>query len=156
MTGLLVVTVVAVLASLVVDRQRTWRGLRVGARMFVGILPAMVLTVAAVGLVLGALSPGTLDSLLGGSGPVPFVIGLVVGAIALIPGFIAYPLAGLLRSHGVSTAVLAAFVTSLMMVGVLTLPLEARFLGWRAAGWRNALSFVAAVAVALAMAWVLP
>jgi len=51
--------------------------------------------------------------------------------------------------------VLSAFITSLMMVGVLTLPFEARFFGWKIAVLRNALALVGAFVVAAAMAWVL-
>jgi len=155
MTGLLIVTAAALLISFAVDRSRTWAGIRFGARMLVKILPTLVLMVAAVGVLLSALSPRFLETLFGGSGPVPFLSALAVGAVALIPGFIAFPLAGVLRAHGVSTAVLAAFVTSLLMVGVVTLPLEVRFFGRKAALWRNLLSLVAAAVVALAMAVVL-
>jgi uncharacterized membrane protein YraQ (UPF0718 family) len=155
MTGLLIITAAALLISFAADRRRTWAGIRFGVRMLVKILPALIFMVAAVGVLLSAMNPRFLESLFGGSGPIPFLAGLAVGAVALIPGFIAFPLAGVLRAHGVSTAVLAAFVTSLLMVGVVTLPLEVRFFGRKAALWRNLLSLVAAVAVALAMAVVL-
>jgi len=155
MKGLIFVTIGALLLSLVADRRRTWAGIGFGARMFMKILPALVFMVAGVGLLLSALNPRVLESLFGGTGPLPFLTGLAVGAVALIPGFIAFPLAGVLRAHGVSTAVLAAFVTSLLMVGVVTLPLEIRFFGRKAALWRNLLSLAAAAAVALVMAVVL-
>ncbi len=54
--------------------------------MFLKILPALVLMVAAVGLALSALNPRFLESLFGGKGVVPFLAGLTVGAVALIPG----------------------------------------------------------------------
>ena len=155
MTALAVFTGAALLASLITDRRRTWTGILFGARMFLKILPALVLMVAAVGLILSMLDRRFLESLFGGGGVVPFLFGLAVGAVALIPGFIAFPLAGLLRSNGVSTAVLAAFVTSLLMVGVVTLPLESRFFGQKAALWRNFLSLLAAAVIALAMSLVL-
>ena len=155
MTALAVLTAAGLLISLAADPRRTWAGIGFGTRMLLKILPALVLVVAAVGLLLSALDPQALESLFGGAGPIPFLAGLTVGAIALIPGFIAFPLAGVLRAHGVSTAVLAAFVTSLLMVGVVTLPLEIRFLGRKAALWRNLLSLVAAAAVALLMSLVL-
>jgi uncharacterized membrane protein YraQ (UPF0718 family) len=155
MIGLLAITAAALLVSLAADRRRTWAGLGFGARMLLKILPALVLMVAAVALLLSALDPRVLESLFGGAGPLPFLAGLAVGAVALIPGFIAFPLAGVLRAHGVSTAVLAAFVTSLLMIGVVTLPLEIRFFGRKAALWRNFLSLAAAAAVALVMAVVL-
>jgi len=90
-----------------------------------------------------------------GPGPLPFFTALGIGSIALIPGFIAYPLAAVLRQNGASTPVLAAFITSLMMVGILTLPVEARFFGWRVSLLRNGLALVGALFVAAGMAWVL-
>ena len=98
MTGLLIVTAAALLVSFAADRRRTWAGIGFGARMLVKILPALVFMVAAVGLLLSAMNPRFLESLFGGSGPIPFLAGLAVGAVALIPGFIAFPLAGVLRA----------------------------------------------------------
>lgn len=155
MKALAVFTAAALLISLAADRRRTWMGIRFGLRMLMKILPALVLMISAVGLLLSALNPRFLESLFGGSGLISFLSGLAVGAVALIPGFIAFPMAGVLRAHGVSTAVLAAFVTSLLMVGVVTLPLEIRFFGRKAALWRNVLSLAAAAVVALVMAVVL-
>lgn len=155
MIALAVFTGAALLASLIADRRRTWAGILFGSRMFLKILPALVLMVAAVGITLAAINPRFLETLFGGGGWIPFLAGLAVGAVALIPGFIAFPLAGLLRAQGITTAVLAAFITSLLMVGVITLPLEIRFFGRKAALWRNVLSLAAAAVVALAMSLVL-
>jgi len=152
---LAVFTGAALAASLFADRRKTRAGLLFGARMFLKTLPALVLMVTAVGMILSALDPRFLEILFGGGGWMPFLAGLAVGTVALIPGFIAFPMAGLLRSNGVSTAVLAAFVTSLLMVGMVTLPLESRFFGRKAALWRNGLSLIAAAIVALAMSLVL-
>jgi len=124
--------------------------------MFVGVIPLLLGILAAVSLVLTTVTPRMLEQILSGTGLLPFFSALGVGSIALIPGFIAYPLAALLRQNGASVPVLAAFITSLMMVGVLTLPLEARYFGWRAALLRNALALCGAVVVAVGMAWVLP
>ena len=61
----------------------------------------------------------------------------------------------MLRDHGATTAVLAAFITTLLMVGVVTLPIEFRFFGRRIALWRNLLAFGGAVVVALVMTAIL-
>jgi hypothetical protein len=49
-----------------------------------------------------------LQDVLSRSGPLEFFMALGVGSIALIPGFVAFPLASLLRENGASTPVLAA------------------------------------------------
>jgi uncharacterized membrane protein YraQ (UPF0718 family) len=155
-TVLWIIAGAALLISLVANPGKTRASLLKGARMFWGVLPTLLGVLAVVSLVLAAVTPAMLERILAGDGPVPFVAALGIGSVALMPGFIAYPLAGLLRQNGAATPVLAAFITSLMMVGVLTLPLEARFFGWRVSLLRNVLSFVGAVLVAAGMAWVLP
>ena len=154
MIYLLAFTGAALLASLVADRRKTWAGVRKAVRMLLGILPMLVGILAAVSLLLAAVPTSTLQRALGG-GVVSFVAALFVGSITLVPGFIAYPLAGVLRDNGASVGVLAAFITTLMMVGIVTLPLEMRMLGRRVAVLRNALAFVGAVLVAIIMALVL-
>lgn len=115
-----------------------------------------IITGVAIVVSLAAVTPEMLKHVLSGSGPVPFLTALGIGSITLMPGFVAYSLAGLLRRHGASTATLAAFITSLMMVGILTLPLEGRFFGWRVSLVRNGLALVGAALVAAVMVLVLP
>ncbi len=155
MISLWIITGVALLASLAADRRKTQAAVFKGLKMFVGVIPLLLGILAAVSLVLTTVTPRMLERILSGTGLLPFFSALGVGSIALIPGFIAYPLAALLRQNGASVPVLAAFITSLMMVGVLTLPLEARYFGWRAALLRNLLALCGAVVVATGMAWVL-
>jgi uncharacterized membrane protein YraQ (UPF0718 family) len=152
---LLAITAVALIASLIADRRKTLMGVRRGLRMFVNLLPTLVTVLAAVSLLMAAVHPATLERWLGGGGPVPFVAALIVGSIALIPGFVAFPLAGVLKDNGATTAVLAAFITTLLMVGVVTLPIEIRFFGRRIAVLRNLLAFGGAVVVALVMTVIL-
>ncbi len=78
-------------------------------------------------------------------------IAALLGSISLIPGFIAFPLGALLLKSGVSYRVLAVFITTLLMVGILTLPLEAKYFGWRTSLVRNLLSFFGALLVGLLM-----
>ena len=155
MEALLALTAIAVVASLIADRRKTLMGVRRGLRMFVTLLPTLVAVLAAVALLMAAVQPATLERWLGGGGPVAFVAALIVGSIALIPGFVAIPLAGVLKDHGATTAVLAAFITTLLMVGVVTLPIEIRFFGRRIAIWRNLLAFGGAIVVALIMTAIL-
>jgi len=152
---LLSITGVALIASLIADRRKTLTGIIRGLKMLWMIVPMLLGIIAGVSILLAAVPPASLARVIGGSGPLPFVIALFVGSLALIPGVVAFPLAALLRDQGASTAVLAAFITTLMMVGIFTLPLEIRFLGRRVALLRNGLAFVGSVVVAVAMAVIL-
>ena len=155
MTILWITAGAALLVSLIADRRKTWAALVKGRKMLWGIVPFLLGVLALISLILASVTPEMIERLLSGTGMLPFFTALGIGSVALIPGFVAYPLASVLRQHGASNAVLAAFITSLMMVGALTLPIEARFLGWRVSLLRNALALLGALAVAGGMAWVL-
>ena len=145
----------ALLASIIADPRKTRIAAIKGLKMFWVIVLLLLGVLAVVSVVLSAVTPTMLQRVLSGAGPLPFFTALGIGAIALVPGFIAYPLAGVLRQNGASIPVISAFITSLMMVGVLTLPLEARYFGWRVALVRNALALFGALIVAAAMSWAL-
>ena len=78
----------------------------------------------------------------------------VVGSVTLIPGFLAFPMAALLLQNGAGAAQIGAFVSSLMMVGVITLPVEIKYLGKKVAFLRNLLAFGFSFLVALVIGWV--
>ena len=75
--------------------------------------------------------------------------GSFFGSITLMPGFIAFPLCGILLKKGVPYMVLSAFATTLMMVGVLTYPIEKEYFGIKVTIVRNVISFFIALIVAL-------
>jgi len=153
--ALLAFTAFAFFISLAADRGKTMLGVKKGLKMFLGIMPTLFGILAIVSLMLAVFHPSAIRQMLGGGGAGPFIAAALIGSISLIPGFIAFPLAGVLRSNGATTPVLAVFITTLMMVGVLTLPLEAKFFGSRVAILRNALAFIGAIIIALLMSVVL-
>ena len=76
------------------------------------------------------------------------IIGAVVGAITLIPGFVAFPTAAILLKNGAGLMQMGAFVSTLMMVGVVTLPVEMKYFGKKIPIYRNLLAFLFAFIVA--------
>jgi len=66
-----------------------------------------------------------------------------------MPGFIVFPLAGILVDRGVPYMIIASFSITLMMVGILTYPIEKAYLGARVTIIRNLISFVIALVVAI-------
>jgi uncharacterized membrane protein YraQ (UPF0718 family) len=71
------------------------------------------------------------------------------GSITIMPGFIAFPLSGILLNKGVPYMVLSAFTTTLMMVGILTYPVEKEYFGVKVTIIRNIISLFIALAVAM-------
>lgn len=145
---LLIVTVSAVILSAAIDPDKTVRGVRSGWRMLRKLLPQLLLLLILASLFLALVSREQLAAILGQqAGNLAVVVAIVFGSVALIPGPIAFPLAGMLAERGVSMTVLAVFVTTLMMVGVLTFPVERAYLGVRLAALRNVLSLAGALLI---------
>jgi len=145
---LTIIALLAIIASLIADRRKTWTGIKKGSVMFVKILPAIVSVLILVSIILYLLPNELIVKYLGeGAGFTGYVFAAIAGSIALIPGFIAYPLAGILVKTGVSYPVIAVFITTLMMVGILTLPIEIKFFGVRVSLIRNTLYFFGALIV---------
>jgi hypothetical protein len=63
-------------------------------------------------------------------------------------------MAALLLKNGAGAAQIGAFVSTLMMVGVITLPVEIKYLGRKVALLRNLLAFAFSFLVALVIGWV--
>jgi uncharacterized membrane protein YraQ (UPF0718 family) len=145
---LFVITIIAILASFFSDRQKTWQGIRKGIKMFMNLLPTILLVLAAVSILLFFLPNELIVKYLGeNAGWTGYAIAAVVGSLALIPGFIAYPLSGALVQSGVGYPVIAVFITTLMMVGILTLPIEIKFFGLKTSLLRNLLFLIGALII---------
>jgi len=124
--------------------------------MFKKILLPLLNILIIVSVALFVIPPSAIEKYLGaGSGIGGFFIAAVVGSVAFIPPFISYPIAAGLLQQGASYAVVATLMTTLIMVGVVTLPLEIQYLGRRAAIARNALNFFAAVIIGLVIGVIL-
>ena len=152
MTGSSLVILGIVLISALADHKRTWAGLEKGMTMFLNILPQFLTVMALAAVFLYFVPESSIREHLGERAGVPgFLLGAGIGSVALLPGFVAYPICAVLMKQGVSVAVLAVFLTTLMMVGIVTLPLEAKFFGTKSALLRNILSLIGAFLVALLM-----
>lgn len=146
----------ALTASFVKDRQKTKQALVKAWKAFERILPSILGILLLIGLLLAALSPETISAVIGSqSGLLGMAAAALVGSVTLIPGFVAFPLAAALLNSGAGVMQIAVFISTLMMVGVATAPLEIKVMGRRATVARNALAFVFSFAVALVIGAVL-
>jgi len=147
---LYIITGFALIASLIASRKRTLQALRISGKRFINILPAFLLMLILVSIVLFLTPNEVISNYLSGNNKyIGLLFGSFLGSIILMPGFIAYPLAGILLQKGVAYMVLSAFTTTLMMVGILTYPVEKEYLGVRVTIIRNLISLFIALVVAL-------
>jgi uncharacterized membrane protein YraQ (UPF0718 family) len=147
-----ILTALCLIASLIASRQKTWMGIKKGVSMFIKLLPVLLLMLAIISIVLFLIPNETLVHYMGkGSGLKGWITAAFLGSVALIPGFIAYPLCGILIDNGVAYSVIA----TLMMTGFLTLPVEVKFFGWKVSVIRNLVSLAAALVIGLIMGFFL-
>lgn len=138
------------------SKTNTRAALKKAWKSFENILPQLLAILLVIGMMLSILTTEQITMLLGGeSGWRGVMIAAVVGSITLIPGFVAFPLAAALITAGAGYMQIAAFISTLMMVGVITLPMEFKYFGKKAAILRNGLAFVFSLCVALVMGVIL-
>ena len=153
MIPIIILTAILTVISFIFNKKKTLKGIKKGIMMFLKILPTLLSVIIVVSVVLYFVSDKILIEYLGkNAGMEAYFSAATIGSVSIIPGFIAYPLAGILLKTGVSFSVLSVFITTLKMVGILTIPIEAKFFGLKTAIIRNVLSFVGAILVGGSMA----
>ncbi len=136
---------VLLIISLFFSRKKTWRAVVRGGKKLLKILPNYLKILVFLALVMSFAEDfivqylGTQNIFLGS------LLAIIVGSIVMMPGFIAYPLAGVLLTQGVSYTVIAGFVISLKMVGVATYPVEKEYMGVKGTVYRNSASIIITV-----------
>lgn len=146
---LYIVTLGILILSFIKDKQKSWLALKKAWKSFENILPQFLTVLLIIGIMLAILSPNVISGLIGEqSGWLGLLIASLVGSITLIPGFVAFPLASALLKNGAGFMQIAAFISTLMMVGIVTIPLEIKYFGKKAAILRNCFAFVFSFVVA--------
>lgn len=143
------IAIVLLIVSFIKSRQKTKQSLLKAWNSFKNILPMLLGVILLVGLILSILDTKLILKIIGKeSGFYGVMFASLLGSITLIPGFIAFPTATLLLNGGAGYVQIAAFVQTLMMVGIVTLPMEIKYFNKKVAVIRNILSFVLSIGVA--------
>jgi uncharacterized membrane protein YraQ (UPF0718 family) len=131
------------------DKKKTKTALIKSWKSFANILPAFAGVLALIGLVLTVLTPDMISKVIGANtGLMGMIITSIIGAITLIPGFVAFPLAASLLQKGAGVMQMAVFISTLMMVGFVTMPLEISYFGKKTTILRNLFSYIFSFIVA--------
>ncbi len=143
------VAVILLGASFKKDRNKTVLSLKKAWKMFVNVLPQFAAILLLVGLLLARVTPETIQRVIGAkSGIAGMLIASLLGAVTLVPVLVAFPVAAELLNNGAGVAQIAVFISTLTMVGFVTLPMEIKYLGKKAAVLRNVLSYLLAFGAA--------
>ncbi|MDK2954037.1 MAG: hypothetical protein PWQ27_1420 [Kosmotoga sp.] len=138
------------------DRKKAKKSLIVALKSFFHILPTMLIIIVFIGLLLGFVPQSQISRIVGKqAGFWGILVVASLGAILHIPSLISFPLGASLLESGASVTAVAVFITTLTMIGVVTLPVEIKELGKKMALLRNGISFIIAIIIALIMGVIL-
>ncbi len=148
--SLLILTVGLLAFSFSKSRETTILALRKAYVKFAKILPRFLLVMAGFALIITFISPESMRNYIGvQSGIKGVATALGIGSLSIMSGFAAFPLCAALKAEGIPYYVIAAFSVSLMSVGIVTFPIEKKFLGTSVAIIRNVLAFFVTIIVVI-------
>lgn len=149
MIYLYILTIIVLFFSFIKDRKKTIKGIKRGLKKFNNILPNYLVLLMIISIILLLSEEFIIEYLSQENVLAGTFMSIVIGSVTMMPGFIAYPLAGVLLNRGVPYIILGGFVTSLMLVGIVTYPVEKEYFGKRVAIIRNIFGFLISIGIAL-------
>lgn len=129
------------------DRGKTKKAVRKALLMMMGVLPYFLAILLITGTGFLVLPPDAVQTLVGAeSGIRGMLLASAAGAAALVPVLVVFPVVSELLKNGAGTAQMAVFISTLTTVGIITIPLEVKYMGAKAAILRNLFFFLFAFA----------
>lgn len=151
-----IIAILSLIISFIKSREKTKMVLKKAWKSFENIMPQFLSIILLIGVMLAVLTPEQISMFLGKeSGIMGVIMAAFIGTITLIPGFVAFPLASALLQNGAGITQIAAFVSTLMMVGIVTIPVEIQYFGKKVTIIRNLSAFIFSLVVAMVMGGVL-
>jgi len=152
---LFILAAVALIVSWRKDRGKTVQALQIAKKQFFNLLPIMLGIIGLIGLMLALVPREVIAGFFGNDSPLGILVISLIGSIILIPAFIGFPLGASLIAAGASVTAVACFLTTVLMVGVITAPMEIELFGKRFTIWRNAVGLVTALVIGIIMGAIL-
>ncbi len=145
-----IAAIVALIFSFLKDKRKSKIALKKAWKSFENILPQILSVLLLVGMLLAVANTEVISGLIGvDSGWLGVALAGMVGSITLIPPYVAFPTAAMLLEAGAGYMQIGAFISTLMMVGLVTIPVEISFFGKKLTLLRNLLAFLFSFVVAL-------
>lgn len=141
--SLYVLTAVLLGISFAKNKGKTLSACKKALKMFINMLPQFVAVLLFAGLALAALSPEMIRGLIGKeTGFIGMLISSLAGTVTFVPVMVVFPIAAELLKNGGGTAQIAVFISTLTTVGIITIPIEIKYLGKKVTLLRNLLAFI--------------
>ena len=144
------IAIILLIISLIKDKSKTKKAIILGLKSFENILPQFLCIIISVGILLSFFTTDTISKILGNSsGFWGIILADIIGAIAMMPTFVAFSLGNTLLLNGAGYSQVGALVSSLVLIGLMTFPLESKYIGKRAALLRNLIAFLFSIIVGI-------
>ena len=145
------IAIIFLIISFFKDKKKTKTAIITGLKSFENIMPQFLsIIIIIVGMLLSFLDAETISHLIGeSSGVLGVIFSAVIGSITMMPTFVAFSLGNTLLINGAGYSQVAALVSTLAMVGIVTFPLESKYIGAKAAFLRNFIAFLFSIIVGL-------
>lgn len=151
MSGLILygIAFILLIISYKKDKEKTQKALLKGGKSIENILPQFLGIILIVGLTLSVFKPEMISNIIGSnSGIIGVLLSALLGSFVMMPTFVAFSTGDILLKNGAGIAQVAALISTLTLIGIITIPLEAKYIGKRATIYRNILAFVFSIIVA--------
>lgn len=152
MTYLYLFSIAIIVLSFLKSKEKTFEGFKVAWKKLKKILPSFTKMLIAISIILYLIPGSVISEYLGGSNLFTGTfLGSIFGSITILPGFVAFPLSSVLVDKGVSYTAVASFTTTLMLVGIITFPVEKEYFGWKLSLTRNIVSYIICIIISIAV-----
>lgn len=144
------IAIILLMISFLKDKNKTKKSLKIAFRSMENIMPQFLSIIIIVGVTLALLNPETISQIIGSnSGFLGITISAIIGSITTMPTFVAFSIGNTLLKSGAGYPQVGALISTLTLVGIITYPLEAKYIGKKAAFLRNFIAFLFSFIVAL-------
>jgi succinate dehydrogenase/fumarate reductase cytochrome b subunit len=145
---LYLVTAFLFILSCIKDKDKTKKAFLKGCNSLTNMMPQFLGIIFVVGITLALLKAETISGMLGSSsGAFGIVLSAALGSIAMMPTFVAFSTGDMLLKSGAGIAQVAALISTLTLIGIITIPMETKYIGKKATLYRNLLAFFFSIIV---------
>ncbi len=146
---LYIVTFVLLIISFYKDKEKTKLAIIKGGKALLNVLPLFLAILVIVGLIVALFDAQLIAKLIGdNSGWVGTIFAAFLGTFVMIPSAISLPMAGMLLENGAGYLQIAAFLSTLFLVQLASVPIEIKYFGKKVTIIRNVIYFFFAFFVA--------
>ena len=149
---LYIASIFLLILSFIKDKKKTKTAIKSAIKSFENIMPQFLSIILIVGFILAMLNPKTISALIGESSNfLGVILSSIIGSVTIMPTFVAFSTGNTLLQNGAGISQVAALISTLTLVGIVTYPLEAKYIGKKAAFLRNFIAFLFSFLVAFIM-----